>query len=1210
MNMKATNSLLAAGILAVFCCSVGNAQISYSNSLVGATLIYSNNFNLGSSGVNISNTPPNVANSVFGGSSTATWQDVLGIHDTNSTGPVFFGADGTVPGTPDSIVLPFTPQSGYVYTLTASLTFSGSPGSWVGLGFAQRIPTNANTGYGRFSDGGSTPPNQGPNGYDWIILTESSGNVQFFKGAGGGNQLISQNGFFAANSPATHTVKLILDTTRAQWGLAAYVDDKQASTNSIYSSGNPTIGAVGITENTLGAPGTVQWNTLALSATPLTIVQEPVAGYVSPGHAFTNTVAVASGTTPFSQWYFNTASNYAGATALTNTPEGRIYSSGTLTNSLVITNVHNSDQGYYFVIATNTSGSVTSDIVPLVVPVNVTITSQFPVTYTNMFTLYAGTSPQFSVSAAGSPPIHYQWYTNGVACSGQTNATFTWANVQVGTLSNYCMVTNNTSATSSVVWTASVIADPTAPFPTNLLALQPVGYWRLNEGPDDGSGNNGAVALDYAGGNDGIYTNVYLGNPGYSSSTDSNETSVLFGSFPAGEDDVFGIQGIDFSAPANTSVTFSVEAWVNGNLIQTSGAGILAKGYGGAEQFVLDVFGGNYRFALHDAAGNLYSAAATTGPTGGWDYLVGVCDEVHSNVTLYVNGVPAASVAIAPGSGLLASSVPMTIGARSSAATTGYNDLQFKGYANDVAVLKSALSFEQVATLYTNAGYSITLSFVPPPPTFVYQANKTLTIPASGVGAPNLGYYWTDLTTGAQLASGAINGYATLDATLRIPNASYSLSGDQLQLVITNDTTYNSWTVALFTPPPPVTLDYSDPILYSNYFEGGAWTIVGQPLTAANALVGGTNAMWVNALGTNTTGSLQASGIDATTAPPDSWELPFAPRAGYVYTLNVSLTFSGNPGNWVGLGFAQRIPINATNGYGRFSDGGTTPPQQGPNGYDWIILTESSGNVQYFVGPGGSGQITNMNGFFTGNSPATHSVQVVLDTTGAHWQQYAYVDGISAGTNTYSSNPPIGAVGITQTTLSTPAFVQWNYFALSQEAPGGVPPYLFAPLPPASVTLLADASLAIPASAFGSVPVGYYWSNTNTAAVLGSGATNNVAPLVANLSVSDVPLSWNGNTLALIVTNAYGTNISLVSLIVTNAVNPNPGPIQFSVADGLLTMSWPTNLGWTLQAQTNSPGVGLTTNWVNVPGSTAITNVVVPVSPTNGSVFYRLHLVK
>ena len=57
-----------------------------------------------------------------------------------------------------------------------------------------------------------------------------------------------------------------------------------------------------------------------------------------------------------------------------------------------------------------------------------------------------------------------------------------------------------------------------------------------------------------------------------------------------------------------------------------------------------------------------------------------------------------------------------------------------------------------------------------------------------------------------------------------------------------------------------------------------------------------------------------------------------------------------------------------------------------------------------------------------------------------------------------------------------------------------------------------------------------------------------------------------------------------------------------------LQLSWPASyLGWELEAQTNSLGVGLGTNWFPVAGSTTTTQMSIPVDPTNRSVFYRLH---
>jgi glucose/arabinose dehydrogenase len=59
------------------------------------------------------------------------------------------------------------------------------------------------------------------------------------------------------------------------------------------------------------------------------------------------------------------------------------------------------------------------------------------------------------------------------------------------------------------------------------------------------------------------------------------------------------------------------------------------------------------------------------------------------------------------------------------------------------------------------------------------------------------------------------------------------------------------------------------------------------------------------------------------------------------------------------------------------------------------------------------------------------------------------------------------------------------------------------------------------------------------------------------------------------------------------------------VSGNLLDISWPV-AGGRLQTQTNSPGVGIGTNWVTFPGSTATNHVVIPIDAANGSAFFRL----
>ena len=103
--------------------------------------------------------------------------------------------------------------------------------------------------------------------------------------------------------------------------------------------------------------------------------------------------------------------------------------------------------------------------------------------------------------------------------------------------------------------------------------------------------------------------------------------------------------------------------------------------------------------------------------------------------------------------------------------------------------------------------------------------------------------------------------------------------------------------------------------------------------------------------------------------------------------------------------------------------------------------------------------------------------------------------------------------------------------------------------------------------------------------------------------------SWSGN-----FATVTGSGLSL-SFNPTNgvltilAILPTaPTNIYYTARPGSFTVNWPTNYtGWILQAQTNSYPQGLSTNWVDVPGSAAVDTMTFSMSRTN-SVFFRLRL--
>jgi hypothetical protein len=69
-----------------------------------------------------------------------------------------------------------------------------------------------------------------------------------------------------------------------------------------------------------------------------------------------------------------------------------------------------------------------------------------------------------------------------------------------------------------------------------------------------------------------------------------------------------------------------------------------------------------------------------------------------------------------------------------------------------------------------------------------------------------------------------------------------------------------------------------------------------------------------------------------------------------------------------------------------------------------------------------------------------------------------------------------------------------------------------------------------------------------------------------------------------------------------------PSPqLVCSLTNSQVQLTWPPAYSdWSLQSQTNTLNTGLDANWVTVAGSSGTNRVLIPINPTNGSVFFRL----
>jgi Concanavalin A-like lectin/glucanases superfamily/Immunoglobulin I-set domain len=680
----------------------------------------------------------------------------------------------------------------------------------------------------------SEPPNAGiickglqnAEAYD-IYMSGTNFGTRFNNAADGGNETVNSTNVLAANT--WYNVTITVHVPRISGSLAealVYVNGSLvSSTNSntyttVYASSQPlTIGcranAAGLQTNAfigyidqarvynrmLSPSDVFQLYTNNASQLPPAITQQPVSATVNQGAAFTNSVSAVSTSSLFYQWYTN------------GVAEGNATNSSLIINP--VTPLWNGIN--YYAIVTNLNGAATSSVAHLTVETTIpTFISQLPITYsnllgTNLFVLYSEANPAFSVSTLSATPVTYFWFTNGLPVGGALATNLTLTNVQTGSFNCFCVASNTGGFTAtSAVWSASVLVDPPnsssglAPYPQQVLALNPIGYWRMNDtnvdGPDNNQGDNGYICHDYVSGNNGIYTNVYLGNvaggTGYNPAADPSDNSAFFGDdadngSDAGDQDANSIYGINFGSPVNTSKAFTVEAWVSG-YSQTAGAGIVALGWGtNGAQFDLDCGAANnaYRFLFTDGSGNTHAVNSSVLPTttvlaGPWYHLVGVVDEINSHtVTFYINGLPVGSTVVTNGSGVLASASAMSIGAKMSTSTSSFDE-QFTGFINDVAVFNYALSSNQVANEFAGAGNTPPFFTQPPPTNITIIVGTSLTIPVTAFGTPANTYTWYD-PNGHVLTTGSTNG-TSLNATFSTNSVPLGWNGGQLELSVNN----------------------------------------------------------------------------------------------------------------------------------------------------------------------------------------------------------------------------------------------------------------------------------------------------------------------------------------------------------------------------------------------------------------------------------------
>jgi hypothetical protein len=169
---------------------------------------------------------------------------------------------------------------------------------------------------------------------------------------------------------------------------------------------------------------------------PPRISVQPAGGTNVPGASFTLSVA-ASGAPPLAYQWYKDGGAVAGATNL----------------ALALGYLSLSNAGSYWAVVTNAYGAATSSVISLVVAAAPSISVQ-PAGGTNT----PGTSFDLSVAASGVPPLAYQWYKDGGAIAGATNAALAYGYLRLSDAGSYQVVVSNVYGTTASSVASLVVA--------------------------------------------------------------------------------------------------------------------------------------------------------------------------------------------------------------------------------------------------------------------------------------------------------------------------------------------------------------------------------------------------------------------------------------------------------------------------------------------------------------------------------------------------------------------------------------------------------------------------------------------------------------------------------------------------------------------------------------------------------------------------------
>ena len=384
------------------------------------------------------------------------------------------------------------------------------------------------------------------------------------------------------------------------------------SSAQITSAGLYTVVLTNSAGSVTSAPASL---TVSVAHTAPVILNQPKSQTVLLGSAVLFTVTVQENLGVTYQWYFN-GTAIAGATSAAYT----------------ITSASASQAGSYTVSVNNTDYSVASNVANLTVTVPSSapsITQQPQSESVNL-----GSGATFTVTGSGTPNPTYQWYFNGTAITGATNASFAISTTQASNAGQYTVTLTNqvgsitsNPATLKIIQpavnvsitqqpqTQTIFVSQAVTFSVSALGSAPLSYqWLFNGVPIPSATSSVYTLTNTQTSSAGSYS-VVVTNP-VSSVTSLNALLSVLLPFSA---PVISLQPnsqivqvgsqATFAVATSTSGTTSYQWYLNGAIIY----GATASTYSILNCQASNA--GSYMVVLSNAAGSTASLAAVLSVT-------------------------------------------------------------------------------------------------------------------------------------------------------------------------------------------------------------------------------------------------------------------------------------------------------------------------------------------------------------------------------------------------------------------------------------------------------------------------------------------------------------------------------------------------------------------------------------------------------------------